>query len=310
MSGDIGPILEDLAAGRIDAAEASRRIEAVRNAPDPVFEQPPFPTAAESSAEWHQRPQTPGVARESFRTTDKAAGSEQPRKRRAPGTNGVDRISVRAVGRPVRIVGDSGVATASAEGPHVLRRDGSVLEVSSDGDLGPHVEGFSILRPGRGLEDLRSLGIGKELYLRVNPSIVVDVEVTAGLLTTQDVPYLGKVRVTAGSATLDDVAEAADVLVQAGQVSLRGTITSGRSRVRCESGSVSVRLGEESSVVVKGEAQLGRIVWSGSHSPEGDEVTMGAGAARLDVSLVMGYGTIAAGRPAPAGTDDAPAGEE
>ncbi len=178
-----------------------------------------------------------------------------------------------------------------------VRRNGSVLEVSSDGDLGPNLEGFSLLKPGRGLEDLRSLGIGKELYLRVNPAIVVDVEVSAGTLTCQVVPYLGKVRLTAGSATLSGVAEAADVLVQAGQFTMQGTITSGRSRVRCESGSLSISLDEESSVVVKGEAQLGRIVWAGSHPPTGDEVVMGNGAARLDVSLVMGYGTITAGKP-------------
>ena len=67
--------------------------------------------------------------------------------------------------------------------------------------------------------------------------------------------------------------------------------------MRCESGSLSISLDEESSVVVKGEAQLGRIVWAGSHPPTGDEVVMGNGAARLDVSLVMGYGTITAGKP-------------
>lgn len=292
MTGDINPILEDLAAGRIDAAEASRRIDEIRNAPDAVFEQPPAPSPQEASSEWHDRSQAPGHPRDSLNDDP-----EPPRKRRAPGTNGVDRISVRAVGRRVRIVGDSSVATASAEGPHVLRRNGSVLEVSSDGDLGPNLEGFSLLKPGRGLEDLRSLGIGKELYLRVNPAIVVDVEVSAGTLTCQVVPYLGKVRLTAGSATLSGVAEAADVLVQAGQFIMQGTITSGRSRVRCESGSLSISLDEESSVVVKGEAQLGRIVWAGSHPPTGDEVVMGNGAARLDVSLVMGYGTITAGKP-------------
>ncbi len=292
MTGDITPILEELAAGRIDAAEASRRIDAIRNAPDAVYEQPPAPTAREASAEWQGRAQTPGHPRESF-----AEESDPPRKRRAPGTNGVDRISVRAVGRRVRIVGDSSVATASAEGPHVLRRNGSVLEVSSDGDLGPNLEGFSILKPSRGLEDLKSLGIGKELFLRVNPSIVVDVEVTAGTLTCQSVPYLGKLRLTAGSATVDGVAEAADVLVQAGQFAMQGTITSGRSRVRCESGSLAITLDEESSVVVKGESQLGRIAWAGAHQPAGDEVVMGDGAARLDVSLVMGYGTITAGKP-------------
>lgn len=301
MTGDITPILEDLAAGRIDAAEASRRIDAVRNAPDAVYEQPPAPTPEEASAEWPGRAQQPGHPRESFREDP-----EPPGKRRAPGTNGVDRISVRAVGRRVRIVGDSSVATASAEGPHVLRRNGSVLEVSSDGELGPTLEGFMGFKPGGRFDDLKSLGIGKELFLRVNPSIVVDAEVSAGTLNCHDVPYLGKIRLTAGSAILAGVAETADVLVQAGQFSMQGTITSGRSRVRCESGSLAVTLGEESSVVVKGEAQLGRIVWSGTHQPDGDEVVMGNGAARLDVSLVMGYGSITAGGTVETGHGHAP----
>jgi hypothetical protein len=280
MSEDISGILEDLAAGRIDAAEASRRIDAARNAPDPSpFEQPPRPTPQEASAEWHDNPQFAGQP-------------EPPKKRRAPGTNGVDRISVRAVGRRVRILGDQGVATVAVNGPHVLRRNGSVLEVNSDGDVGPSLDGFSLLRPPRSLDDLRSLGLGKELELRVNPSIVVDVEVTAGTLTTEGVPYLGKVRLTAGSAVLKDIAEASDVLAQAGQVTLDGTITSGRSRIRCESGSVTIQLGEGSNVVVHGETQLGRIAWSGHHEEGLDEVVLGSGAARLDLSVVMGYATV------------------
>jgi hypothetical protein len=283
MSDDITGILEDLAAGRIDAAEASRRIDQARNAPDPKpFEQPPRPTPAESSAEWHDAPPYSATAEP----------EEPPKRRRSAGTNGVDRIAVRAVGRRVRIVGDTAVATVAADGPHVLRRNGSVLEVTSDGDAGPSLDGFSLLRPPRSLDDLRSLGLGKELHLRVNPSIVVDVEVTAGTLTTDGLPYLGKVRLTAGSAVLRDVAEAADVLAQAGQVTIEGTVTSGRSRVRCESGSLTVQLGQGSSVVVHGESQLGRIAWLGTHEEGLDEVVLGSGAARLDLSVVMGYATV------------------
>jgi hypothetical protein len=280
MTDDISGILADLAAGRIDAAEASRRIDEARNAPDPTFEQPPRPTAAESSAEWHDA--------SSFRSEPQ----EPHKRRRASGTNGVDRIAVRAVGRRVRVVGDTGVATVAVDGPHVLRRNGSVLEVNSDGEVGPSLDGFSLLRPPRSLDDLRSLGLGKELQLRVNPSIVVDVEVTAGTLLTEGLPYLGKVRLTAGSAVLKDVAEASDVLAQAGQVTIEGRITSGRSRVRCESGSLAVHLAQGSSVVVHGESQLGRISWSGTHEEGLDEVVLGSGAARLDLSVVMGYATV------------------
>ena len=288
-SADITPILEELAAGRIDAAEASRRIDQLRSQDPTRFEQPATPTPQEATGEWRERPQYATYDRESFREP------QRPRKRRAPGTNGVDRISVRAVGRRVRIIGDSSVATAAAEGPHLLRRDGSVLEVSSDGEAGPSLEGFSLLRPPRSLDDLRSLGLGKELQLRVNPAIVLDVETTAGTLHTTGVAYLGKVRVTAGSAVLEDVAEASDVLATAAQVTLNGNITSGRSRIRCESGSLSIALDDDSNVVVKGDTQLGRIAWHGQHDDGADEVVMGNGSARLDISVVMGYATVRLG---------------
>lgn len=286
---DLAPILEDLAAGRIDAAEAARRIDAAKA--EPVASEPSNEELGPELGDQHFSP----YAREVFAPDEE---SEQPRRssrRRPTGSKGVDRVTVRAVGRRVRIVGDSSVATASAEGPHVLRRNGSVLEITSDGEIGPNLDGFSILRPPRSLDDIRAMGLGKELYLRINPAIVVDVEVTAGHLTTSKLPFLGKVRVTAGGAELADVAQVKDALVQAGLVSLSGTITSGRSRLRVESGQLSVELSDDSNVTVTGEAQMGRVTWSGAPAGQLDEVVLGNGSARLDVGVVMGWANIKAG---------------
>ena len=187
------------------------------------------------------------------------------------------------------------MATLSADGPHVLRRNGAVLEVSSDGEVGSSVDGFSILRAPRSLDDFRSLGLGKELFLRVNPNITVDVEVTAGSLNTERVPHLGKIRVTAGGAKLLDVQELNDVLVQAGQATIKGAIRTGRSRIRAESGSLNIELADDSNVTVKGDAQLGKVSWSGGHDGLGDEVVMGNGSARLDIEVVMGYAQVRVG---------------
>ena len=288
---DLTPILEDLAAGRIDASEAARRIDALKAAAGGPEPRPAEPSNEELGGDPGRRQYSP-YAREVFTPpTDEVP----PSRRRPTGSKGVDRISVRAVGRRVRIVGDPSVATASAEGPHVLRRNGSVLEVASDGELGPNLDGFSILRPPRNFDELRAMGLGKELYLRVNPSIIVDVEVTAGSLTCSDVPYLGKVRVTAGGAELDHVAEVNDVLVQAGSASIKGTISTGRSRIRCESGQLTIELGRDSNVTVRGEAQLGTVTWSGAHTGQVHEVVLGNGSARLEVGVVMGWATIKAG---------------
>src|SRR4051794_10372826 len=323
-------ILTDLARGRIDAAEAARRIDALKASPAEDRSEPDIATAAREvpttseapgsvvddavTDPWAaatDRPQHPTFARETVGaertapaddTMDASAGtSATPPPPRGKAANGVERITVRAVGRRVRIVGETSVATLSADGPHVLRRNGSTLEVSSDGEIGPSLDGFSILRGvPRSLEDIRALGLGKELLLRVNPAIAVDVEVTAGNLNTERVPRLGKIRVTAGGAKLLDVTEVNDVLVQAGSATIKGTITTGRHRVRAESGSLSITLGDDSNVTVKSDAQLGRVSWAGGHSGAGDEVVMGNGNARLDVEVVMGHAQVRVGSDATA----------
>ncbi len=305
-------ILSELAAGRIDAAEAARRIDALKAAGSALPPTPAEPTneqlagrsdATVDTEPWAaatDRPQHATVARESFEAPVPAAPEPppvaEPAGPKPVNTSGVERISVRAVGRRVRIIGETAVATLAADGPHVLRRNGAVLEVSSDGELGASLDGFSILRGvPRNLEDIRALGLGKELLLRVNPSIVVDVEMTAGNLNTERVPHLGKVRVTAGGAKLLDVTEINDALVQAGSATIKGSIKTGRNRVRVESGSLSITLGDDSNVTVTGESQLGRISWSGGHAGAVDEVVMGNGSAKLDVEVVMGHAQVRVG---------------
>lgn len=309
-------ILEELAAGRIDAAEAACRIDALKAAeaaPDPVVADPPFiepitpePTndelrqRAADEDPWAvatDRPQHAGHPTERFDApVPEPVADPTPERPKPVNTSGVERISVRAVGRRVRIVGETAVATLSADGPHVLRRNGAVLEVSSDGELGASLDGFSILRGvPRNVEDIRALGLGKELLLKVNPAIVVDVEVTAGSLNTERVPHLGKVRVTAGGAKLLDVTEINDALVQAGQATIKGAIKTGRNRIRAESGSLNITLGDDSNVTVTGDAQLGKVSWTGGHSGAGDEVVMGNGSAKLDIEVVMGHAQVRVG---------------
>jgi hypothetical protein len=296
---DMKAILEELAAGRIDAAEAARRIDALKAATsEPSPAEPTNEQLAGFEADsdaWAAATDQPQAGYGSS-TSQPESPAEEPARAKSVNVGGVERISVRAVGRRVRILGETSVATLSADGPHVLRRNGSVLEVSSDGELGASLDGFSILRSApRSLDDFRSLGLGKELFLRVNPDVIVDVEVTAGSLNTERVPHLGKVRVTAGAAKLLDVAEINDALIQAGQATIKGTITTGRNRVRAESGTLSITLGDDSNVSITGEAQLGKISWAGGHSGAGDEVVMGSGSAKLEIEVVMGHAQVRVG---------------
>ncbi len=257
---DLGPILDDLAAGRIDATEASRRIDELK-----------------SQQSGEPDPQTPRAA--------KAPQDQGPR------TGGLTKVAITSVGRRVRVEGDPSVATLVVEGRHVLRRNGTVMEVSSTGEFGPSFQGFSLIRPPRSLDDFRDIGLGKELLVRVNPDLLVDVEVTTGGLKTIGVPRLGRVRVTAGGCTIEGVDEIGDLLTQAGGVTVEGPISTGRSRLKVESGSLSVTLTKGANVTVRGEARLGRILWPDDNENV-DEVVVGNGSARLDVSVVMGMATI------------------
>ncbi|WP_342373008.1 hypothetical protein PCC79_03455 [Propioniciclava soli] len=256
---DLSDILSELAAGRIDAEEASRRIDAAR------------------------------------RGAEGAVGPEpEPEPAGPTGVKGTQRVSVRAVGRKVRVIADAGVATASVDGEHVLRRAGDVLEVTSDGDLGPKLEGLSMLRPPRSFDDLRAISLAKGLTVRVNPAIEVDVEVTAGSLATEGVPFLGRVRVTAGGARLTGARRIVDALVQAGSAHVSGPLSAGRSRVKVESGSLQLGLTRGANVTVRGEAQVGRIQWPGDAGAL-NELVVGHGSARLDLEVVMASATVTTG---------------
>lgn len=252
---DLSQILADLAAGRIDSDEAARRIEAARR------------SAGGTSAP----------------DADEPAGPT--------GVKGTQRITIRAVGRRVTLIGDSSVATASVTGEHVLRRHGDVLEVSADGEIGPKLEGFSLLNPPRSLDDLRGITLARGLTVRVNPAIEVDVEVTAGSLAVREVPFLGRVRVTAGGVQVTGVRRITDALVQAGSGTVEGPINAGRSRLKIESGSLGLTLTRRASVTVRAQAQLGRVAWP-EDSGSVDELVVGSGSARLDLEVVMGSASV------------------
>ncbi|MGB3953997.1 MAG: hypothetical protein WBL05_01725 [Brooklawnia sp.] len=225
-----------------------------------------------------------------------AGPSTEPTEQRATppptGAHGVERLVLRSVGRRVRLIGDPKVGTIAVDGPHTLRKQGVTLEVTTEGEVGLNFDSFSIVRPPRSVEDLRALGFGKELVVRVNPAIVVDAEVTGSRLATSGVPRLGKIRVSAGGAELEGVVEVSDALVQAGGATISGPISAGRSRVRVESGNLTVRLTPGANVTIRSQVQLGRVSWPGETHGELNEYVVGNGSAQLELSVVMGRAVV------------------
>ncbi|SER71747.1 hypothetical protein SAMN05443377_10747 [Propionibacterium cyclohexanicum] len=326
-------ILADLAAGVIDTTEATRRIEALssRSAPDTDPYDDPAPArdeyaagraqyaqhATERAGQAGQQPardqserQTDGSDEPAAQQASTARPEAQHAAEAAPSpaastsAGTVRRIVIRATGRLVRVIGDPSVPSAEAHGPHTLRRNGELLEVTSESDIGPSLRGFSIVNPPRSAEDLRRLGFGPELVVRVNPKIDVDAEITGGGLTTVQVPRLGRIRVTAGGANLADVVAVRDALVQAGGATVRGPISEGRNRVRVESGSLSVGLYPQANVTVTAQARLGMVSWPEGQPKQLDEYVAGNGAARLDLSVMMGHISVRDEQAPQAETDD------
>ncbi|HEU4948197.1 MAG TPA: hypothetical protein VFT31_13685 [Kribbella sp.] len=204
---------------------------------------------------------------------------------------GVQRVTVRAIGRRVRLIGEPAINGVAVDGPHVIKRDGDTLAISSEGDMGVSIDGFSMLRNPTDLKSHVN-GLARELSIRVNPSLQVEVEVTGGSVNAERLPGLSRVRVTAGTAKVADVDGPIDLLVQAGSATLDAQITKGRSRVRVESGTANVNLRRGSDVRVHTEAQLGRVTWTGAVSGQSKDVEIGRGRAALDVEVLVGTAQI------------------
>lgn len=204
---------------------------------------------------------------------------------------GVRRVTIRAIGRRVRLIGEPAVTGVAVDGPHVIKRDGDTLAINSEGDMGVSIDGLSMLRNPTDLKSHVN-GFAKELSIRVNPMLQVEIEVTGGSVTAERLPGLSRVRVTAGTAKVTDVDGPIDLLVQAGTATLDAQITKGRSRVRVESGAANVILRRGSDVRVHTEAQLGRVSWSGAVSGQSKDVEIGRGRAALDVEVLVGSAQI------------------
>ncbi|GAA1548875.1 hypothetical protein [Kribbella lupini] len=208
-----------------------------------------------------------------------------------PVPSGVQRVTIRAVGRRVRLIGEPAITGVAVDGPHVIKRDGNTLAINSEGDMGVSLDGFSMLRNPTDLK-AHVNGFAKELSIRVNPMLEVEIEVTGGSVVAERLPGLARVRVTAGTAKVHDVDGPIDMLVQAGSAHLDAQVTKGRSRVRVESGSATVNLRRGSDVRVHTESQLGRVTWTGAVNGQSKDVEIGRGRAALDVEVLVGTAQI------------------
>jgi hypothetical protein len=132
------------------------------------------------------------------------------------------------------------------------------------------------------------------LVVRANPDLEIELDMSAGAATVSGLRRRVVVEVSAGSLTLEDVTGPLDLRAQAAAVRVRGRLSEGASRVRCDAGTVSIVLEPGSDVRVKASCELGRVRLS---NEAGDwrgtgvgtrEMVVGSGRATLDVEATMG----------------------
>ena len=185
------------------------------------------------------------------------------------------------------VVADSTVATAVAEGPHRARVDGGTLVIE-------HVpfqeeDTFTFGVAGRRIEingfDFKGR---RSLKVRMNPDLPLNASVQAGSFRVDGVHGPITAEVQAGSCIINDFRGPLNVVAQAGSVTASGCIDSGTSN-------------KQSSVKITARATMGKVAIedeSGERAiagPGGKEVTIGSGAATLDIEGMMGNVRISVG---------------
>jgi hypothetical protein len=206
-------------------------------------------------------------------------------------------IRVTGLVHPTKIVGDPLVKDVAVQGPHQAARDGDAMVVTG---MPQSEEGgwFSFRWPdkipfgqGAGSNPLHPV------LIRMNPQLPLEVEMAAGLLTVEGIRGPIKADIQAGSAKVEGFSEAIDLNVTWGTVSVRGLLDSGASRIRCEAGTVKVRLEKGSSVRVVARSTLGKVTLPGDAAGltggwtmggEVHEATIGDGAGHLEIEATTG----------------------
>lgn len=229
-------------------------------------------------------------AEERLRALDDDGPRETPSDPTAP----LRLVEVVGSFRTASIVGDPDVREAVVEGRHTAARDGDVLRISAEEHEQGETGNFRFEHDDRRVKV--TLGPGSKplpLKVRMNPALALDVSMAAGALKIKRVRGPIKANVSAGAIRIEGFAAPIDLQVAGGAVNADGTLTEGESRIRCEAGSVRVKLTKESSVKVVARAGLGKVALPGVKAASfigggTQEAVVGDGVATLEIDASLG----------------------
>lgn len=214
----------------------------------------------------------------------------------------VSAIKVRGSFRHLRIHGDPAVKAAVAEGPHVVRIEGGAMVFEED----PEDEAFMLFgprEPGRSMRINSDIRIGRrrfriggsppELRIRMNPSLPLEIDITAGTARVENVTGPITAKLAAGSAWFEGVQSPFNASIDAGSLQVGGLFNRGNSTIRCTAGKVNIDLDKASDVQIKARATIGKISlpdggeWSGLGAGK-RVMTIGKGEGKLDIEAITG----------------------
>jgi hypothetical protein len=202
---------------------------------------------------------------------------------------GIHRVRVIKRLGAAEVIGDPNVRDAVAEGQHRARIEGDVMII--EGEIA-NEPGTFITRSWLGFPEHSS---GDRLVVRVNPALALDLQVQAGSLRVNGVEGPIRADVQASSATIDGFSKPLDLTIQAGSMRATGRLDEGESRITCDAGSVNLYLERGSSVRIKAQAHLGKVVLPGVEGSSGaQDVTVGAGTASLLIKTNIGSVNVTA----------------
>jgi hypothetical protein len=272
-------LLTRVAAGAVSPADAAARLAGSEAGAAPVGE--PLPSDRDGN---DSGPKT---------TLTAPGGMEEPHPP-VP----VDRVRITAFAREIKIVGDASVARVVVEGEHSMRQEGGTLVIDTDHRPGDYRMGES----GNWVRELRSWIDGvsqvptRQLRVRINPSLPLDIDTPAGSVQITGVHADLSFRVGAGKVRLDDFfGGTLNGQVETGSMHVDALLTDGQSTLRADLGSMHVKLRKGSSVQVSSRTDMGKVHMSGHHPVKGSgtqSCMVGSGAGSLQIDVAMGSAQV------------------
>lgn len=181
------------------------------------------------------------------------------------------------------VIGDPTIAFAVADGPHQARQEGDTMVIEHEPIEDP---GSFFFGEGRRRRQRR-------LAVRMNPDLALLASVQAGTVRVEGLHGPITAEVQAGNCNVSGFRGPLNLSVQAGNVSASGRLDAGSSRIRCEMGAVKIGVEKSSSVRIAARTTMGKLsIYAGREHTSATsgtrEVTIGSGAATLDIECTMG----------------------